>query len=60
VLLFFTIKFILILQTTCSIFADGTHYKTEGLVIGRYERDEMKPSIETTTNMAKILEVSLD
>jgi transcriptional regulator with XRE-family HTH domain len=28
--------------------------------IGRYERDEMKPSIEAAANMAKILEVSLD
>lgn len=33
---------------------------TKGPVIGRYERDEMKPSIEAATNMAKILEVSLD
>ena len=34
--------------------------KTKGPVIGRYERDEMKPSIEAATKMAKILEVSLD
>lgn len=33
---------------------------TKGPVIGRYERDEMKPSIEAATKMAKILEVSLD
>lgn len=33
---------------------------TKGPVIGRYERDEMKPSIEAATNIAKILEVSLD
>jgi transcriptional regulator with XRE-family HTH domain len=33
---------------------------TKGPVIGRYERDEMKPSIDVATNMAKILEVSLD
>ena len=33
---------------------------TKGPVIGRYELDEMKPSIEAATNMAKILEVSLD
>jgi transcriptional regulator with XRE-family HTH domain len=33
---------------------------TKGPVIGRYERDEMKPSIKAATNMAKILEVSLD
>jgi len=33
---------------------------TKGPVIGRYERDEMKPSIEAAANMAKILEVSLD
>jgi len=29
-------------------------------VIGRYERDEVKPSIETATKIAKALEVSLD
>jgi len=29
-------------------------------VIGRYERDEMKPSIEAAAKMADILEVSLD
>ncbi|MBZ9731322.1 helix-turn-helix transcriptional regulator [Salegentibacter sp. JZCK2] len=29
-------------------------------VIGRYERDEVKPSIETTFKIAKALEVSLD
>jgi transcriptional regulator with XRE-family HTH domain len=34
--------------------------KTKGPVIGRYERDEMKPSIEAATKMAMILEVSLD
>ena len=34
--------------------------KTKGPVIGRYERDEMKPSIEAAANMADILEVSLD
>jgi transcriptional regulator with XRE-family HTH domain len=34
--------------------------KTKGPVIGRYERDEMKPSIEAAANMADILGVSLD
>lgn len=29
-------------------------------VIGRYERDEVKPSIETAFKIAKALEVSLD
>jgi transcriptional regulator with XRE-family HTH domain len=33
---------------------------TKGPAIGRYERDEMKPSIEAATKMAKILGVSLD
>lgn len=33
---------------------------TKGPAIGRYERDEMKPSIEAASKMAKILEVSLD
>lgn len=34
--------------------------KTKGPVIGRNERDEMKPSIETAANMADLLDVSLD
>src|SRR5487761_1950907 len=34
--------------------------KTKGPVIGRYERDEMKPSIEAATKMAQLLDVSLD
>jgi transcriptional regulator with XRE-family HTH domain len=33
---------------------------TKDPVIGRYERDEMKPSIEVATKIANILEVSLD
>lgn len=33
---------------------------TKGPAIGRYERDEMKPSIQTAAKMADILEVSLD
>lgn len=33
---------------------------TKGSAVGRYERDEMKPSIEAASKMAKILEVSLD
>ena len=31
-----------------------------GSVIGRYERDEVKPSIEMATQLAEALEVSLD
>ena len=33
---------------------------TKGPAIGRYERDEMKPSIEVAAKMANYLEVSLD
>jgi ribosome-binding protein aMBF1 (putative translation factor) len=33
---------------------------TKGPEIGRYERDEMKPSIYAATKMAQLLEVSLD
>ena len=33
---------------------------TKGPAIGRYERDEMKPSIEVAAKMAQILDVSLD
>ena len=33
---------------------------TKGPVVGRYERDEMKPSIEAAAKMADILNVSLD
>jgi transcriptional regulator with XRE-family HTH domain len=31
-----------------------------GAVIGRHERDEMKPSIEAAAKMAVLLDVSLD
>jgi transcriptional regulator with XRE-family HTH domain len=33
---------------------------TSAAIIGRYERNDMKPSIEIATNIAKALEVSLD
>ena len=33
---------------------------TKAPVIGRYERDEMKPSIEVATKLSELLEVSLD
>ena len=33
---------------------------TKGPAIGRYERDEMKPSVEVAAKMADLLEVSLD
>ena len=36
------------------------HLGTKGPAIGRYERDEMKPSIETATKMAQVLEVPLN
>lgn len=36
------------------------HLGTKAPVIGRYEREEMKPSIETATKLADFLEVSLD
>jgi transcriptional regulator with XRE-family HTH domain len=36
------------------------HLGTKGPAIGRYERDEMKPSIDAATKMAALLEVSLD
>ena len=33
---------------------------TKGPAVGRYERDEMKPSIEAAAKMAELLGVSLD
>jgi transcriptional regulator with XRE-family HTH domain len=36
------------------------HLGTKSPVIGRYERDEMKPSIDTANKLAEFLEVSLD
>ncbi len=33
---------------------------TKGPVIGRYERDEMKPSVEVAAKMADYLDISLD
>lgn len=33
---------------------------TKGPAIGRYERDEMKPSVEVARKMADLLDVSLD
>ncbi|MEM9681093.1 MAG: helix-turn-helix transcriptional regulator, partial [Bacteroidota bacterium] len=36
------------------------YLSTKGPVIGRYERDEMKPSIEVAAKMADFLNVSLD
>lgn len=33
---------------------------TKGPAIGRYERDEMKPSIDIATKLANLLDVSLD
>lgn len=32
----------------------------QGAVIGRYERDEIKPSIEVAAKIAQVLDVSLD
>ncbi len=36
------------------------HLGTKAPVIGRYERDEVKPSVEIATKIAEALEVSLD
>jgi len=33
---------------------------TKAPVVGRYERDEMKPSIEVASKLADLLDVSLD
>ncbi|MGA9649836.1 helix-turn-helix domain-containing protein [Pedobacter sp.] len=38
----------------------GKLVETSGDIIGRYERDEVKPSIEVVIRMADVLEVSLD
>jgi transcriptional regulator with XRE-family HTH domain len=38
----------------------GKTIKVHAPIIGRYERDEVKPSIETATKIAEALEVSLD
>ncbi|MHA4812329.1 helix-turn-helix domain-containing protein [Flavitalea flava] len=43
-----------------SLAAVAKQLGTKGPAIGRYERDEMKPSIDAATKMANILEVSLD
>jgi transcriptional regulator with XRE-family HTH domain len=38
----------------------GKHSGINGDIIGKYERDEMKPSIETAKKLADALAVSLD
>ena len=38
----------------------GKKVEVHGAVIGRYERDEVKPSIEVAAKIADALEVSLD
>ncbi len=38
----------------------GNKVGTSGDIIGRYERDEVKPSIEVASKIADVLEVSLD
>ena len=38
----------------------GKKVGTSGDIIGRYERDEVKPSIEVASNIADELDVSLD
>ena len=38
----------------------GKAIQVVGAVIGRYERDEVKPSIDTAAAIAEALEVSLD
>ncbi|KAA1241439.1 helix-turn-helix domain-containing protein [Aquimarina sp. RZ0] len=38
----------------------GKMVGTSSAIIGRYERDDMKPSIEISTKIAQALDVSLD
>ncbi|WP_456440305.1 helix-turn-helix domain-containing protein [Psychroserpens sp.] len=38
----------------------GKEIGTSGDIIGRYERDEVKPSIEVASKIADALEVSID
>lgn len=38
----------------------GKKVGTSGDIIGRYERDEVKPSIEVASKIADVLEVGLD
>ncbi len=38
----------------------GETYSVHGAVIGRYEREEVKPSIEMATQLSEVLEISLD
>jgi len=38
----------------------GTKVGTSGAVIGRYEREEITPSVEIANKIAKALDVSLD
>lgn len=38
----------------------GKKVGTSGDIIGRYERDEVKPSIEVASKIADVLNVSLD
>jgi transcriptional regulator with XRE-family HTH domain len=38
----------------------GKQVGTSGDIIGKYERDEVKPSIEVASKIADVLEVSVD
>ncbi|MFZ5554305.1 MAG: helix-turn-helix domain-containing protein [Bacteroidota bacterium] len=38
----------------------GKAVGTSGDIIGKYERDEVKPSVEVASKIADVLEVSLD
>lgn len=38
----------------------GKKVNTSGDIIGRYERDEVKPSIEVASRIADVLNISLD
>ncbi len=38
----------------------GKNIGTSGAIIGRYERNDMKPSIEIATKIANALDISLD
>ena len=55
-------KRLLEVRKTKSLSQDGLAKQlgVHGAVIGRYERDEVKPSIEMATKIADVLQVSLD
>ncbi len=38
----------------------ASHLKTKAPVVGRYEREEMRPSIDVALKISKLLDISLD